>query len=176
MTPIRFVHSTDILEPESSSRRWVFGVQNPRSRGMKTLKTLDLDSAQLIERYVATHEVTWFSLGQCGLCARAEVLDTATGHTRATWVQHTSRWRIRRARNNASERNALAYGPINIWYRRQQCLGVWVVWTFEDSVGVTELDNATEIEHGNFVGDITDNTEVVGDEYETRAVLLLQVD
>ena len=92
MTPIRFVHSTDILEPESSSQRWVFGVQNPRSRGIKTLKTLDLDVAQLIERYVATHEVARLDLGECRLCARAEVLHTATGHAWATWVQHTAGW------------------------------------------------------------------------------------
>lgn len=114
MTPIRFVHSTDILEPESSSQRWVFGIQNPRNRMLKTLKTLetlktlDLDVTQLIERYVATHEVARLDLGECRLCARAEVLHTATGHTGATRVQHTSRWWVRRARNNTGERNALA--------------------------------------------------------------------
>ena len=110
MTPIRFVHSTDILEPESSSQRWVFGVQNPRNSRLKTretLETLDLDVAQLIERYVATHEMARLDLGECRLCARAEVLHTASGHTRATRVQHTSRWWVRRARNNTGERNAL---------------------------------------------------------------------
>jgi hypothetical protein len=64
MTPIRFVYSTDILEPESSSNERVYGVQNPRSRGIKRLKRLDLDCAQLIERYVATHEMPGLDLGE----------------------------------------------------------------------------------------------------------------
>jgi hypothetical protein len=45
---------------------------------------LGLDYAQLIERYVAAHEMTRFNLGELRLNACAQVLDSAASQARAT--------------------------------------------------------------------------------------------
>ncbi len=62
----------------------------------------------MIERYVAAHEMPRFDLGEGWFGAGAQVLNTAPGHARATRVQNTPGWRVGRAWNDASERNALA--------------------------------------------------------------------
>ena len=62
----------------------------------------------MIERYVAAHEMPRFDLGERRLGAGAQVLYTASGHARATGVQNASRRWVGRARDDASERNALA--------------------------------------------------------------------
>ncbi len=66
MAPIRCRNSTDILRSQSSPEGGAICELN----WLKTEEEkLDLDFAQLIERYVAAHEMSGFDLGQCWLGA-----------------------------------------------------------------------------------------------------------
>ena len=62
----------------------------------------------MIERYVAAHEMPRFDLGEGWFGAGAQVLNSASGHARATGVQNASRRWVGRAWDDASKRNALA--------------------------------------------------------------------
>ena len=62
----------------------------------------------MIERYVTAHEMPRFDLGEGWFSAGAQVLNTASGHARATRVQNTPRRRVGWAWDDASEWNALA--------------------------------------------------------------------
>ena len=59
--------------------------------------------------------------------------------------------------------------------RREQRLRVRVVRAVEDALGRAELHDPTEVEHGDPVGQVADDAQVVRDEEVARGAVALQV-
>ena len=59
--------------------------------------------------------------------------------------------------------------------RREQRLGVWVRRRAVDLVPRADLDDLAEIHHGDAIGDVADDGQVVGDEQVGEPELVLQL-
>ena len=93
----------------------------------------------------------------------------------ASRMEHAPAGRIRRARNLALQRDAVVIVTVDARDRRQQGLGVRVVWSVEHVVGLADLHDAAEVHHRDAIGEVAHHTEVVADEHVTGALLDLQL-
>src|SRR5438067_2065269 len=76
-------------------------------------------------------------------------------------VEDAARRRLRSARDLAGELDALASAAVDRRHRREQRLRVRMVRAVEDDLGASELHQAAEIEHGDAVGHVAHDAEVV---------------
>src|ERR1700712_274366 len=106
---------------------------------------------------MAGHPVAVIALPQqrC-LAAAAWLRDRAPG------VEMTAARRVDRARHFALEPNAL---PFHFWvryrHRRQQGFGIGMTRRVVERLGRRRLDDAAEIHHGDALGDMFDDREVM---------------
>ena len=130
-----------------------------------------LQLAQLLDRVVAAPEVARLDLLELRLLLVADVADVA----RAAGVEHAARRRVGVAGDLALEPDALALLAVRLRDRRQQRLGVGVVRRAEHRLGVAELHQPPEVEHGDAVGEVAHDAEVVRDEQVGDALVGLQL-
>ena len=83
---------------------------------------------------------------------------------RAARVEDAARRRVRGARDLALEPDPLAPHAVDRRHGREQRLGVRVVRPVEDRLGRAQLHQPAEVEHGDAVGQVADDAEVVRDE------------
>ena len=63
---------------------------------------------------------------------------------------------------------------MEIWDRGQQHLGVRMMRPTEDFTGRTNLQDLSEVHHGDAIGDILNDAEVVGHEQIGNTIVRLQ--
>ena len=108
---------------------------------------------------------------QCRLFGPAAVEDE-----RAAGVEAASLRRIDRARHVALEDDGIAVGAgFGQRHGRKQCLGVGMSWRRKDLAARGHLDDLAEIHHGDAVGHVLDDGEIVADEEQRQAELALEV-
>src|SRR3954451_24066752 len=95
---------------------------------------------------------------------------------RAARVEDAAARRVRRARDLAGELDPLAPTAVDRRHRREQRLGVRMVWSVEDRLGGAELHQPAEVQHGDAVREVADDAEVVRDEEVRDLTLGLQLD
>ena len=103
------------------------------------------------------------------------MFNSAACHSRTTWVQNTTGWRVCRAWYFAAKSNAHTLCTLDVGHARNQGFGVWVMWASEHRLGVTKFHDSTEVQHRNAVGDISDHAQVVRDEHVTNILARLQI-
>src|SRR5262245_46778190 len=96
----------------------------------------NLERSQFIRRDVAAHEVARLCLGERRLLRLA---DAARQPARAPGVEDASAGRIGGAGNLAGENDPLRASSLKGWHRRQQRLGVGMMRSGEDGLGVAVL-------------------------------------
>ena len=91
-------------------------------------------------------------------------------------MQNTSARRLGHARHFTDETDTIGRLAVDTWQRRHQRLGVGVVRSGEHLVGRTQFHDPTEVEHGDAVGQIPNDAQVVGDEQVGDVLRALQID
>ncbi len=76
-------------------------------------------------------------------------------------MEDTSRGQRGGARDVPLELDPVSPSAVDRRHGGQERLGVRVVRTVEDDVGRAELLHPSEVEHGDPIGDVADDTEVV---------------
>ena len=95
---------------------------------------------------------------------------------RATCVKMASRWQFRRAGYITRQHYAVAFAfRVSDRSSRQQCLCIRMMWRLEQSVRVREFYQAAQVHHSDASRDVTDHSEIVGDEQISDIQPLLQV-
>ena len=96
---------------------------------------------------------------------------------RAARAEAAARRRVDRARHVAGQDDAVALAAGHgLRVRGEERNRVRVQRPREELVGRRDLDDAPEVHHGDAVGDVADDGEVVGDEDVGEVELLLQLD
>ena len=107
--------------------------------------------------------------GSCSIADLAEQAGTAR-------VEDAARGQRGGARDVALELDPVSPAAVDRRHGGEERLGVRVVRTVEDDVGRAELLQPSEVEHGDPIGDVADDAEVVRDEEVRDPLLRLQLD
>src|SRR5260370_22585911 len=100
----------------------------------------------------------------------------AIEHEWTASVESASAGWIDRARHVALQDDRGARGPgLRHRHGREQRLGVGMFWRGEDLLPWRHLDDLAEIHHADTVRHVLDDREIVADEEQREAELLLQV-
>src|SRR5699024_10390674 len=126
---------------------------------------------------LAPRQLWNLSLAASPACRIQSLVQRASAH------EGTARNFVGRAGKIPRENDAFScafYMGVGYGDRRQQRLRVGVLRVVEDLVDVTELDELSEIHHGDAISEVPDDGEIVGDEEvrdaELRLELVEQVD
>src|SRR6202022_4235043 len=80
------------------------------------------------------------------------------------------------ARDLAGELDSSPPAAVDRRYRGKQGFGIWMVRAVEDDLGGPELHQPAKIEHGDAVGDVAHDAQVMGDEEIRDPSLDLELD
>ena len=131
-----------------------------------------LQHAELLDGDVAAHQVLGLDLDERRLGLLADRAELA----RAAGMEDASGGRRRGAWDVALQADPVASAAVDRRHRRQQRLRVRVVRAVEHDIRRTELLEASEVEDGDPVRDVTDDAEVVRDEEVRDPLLRLELD
>ena len=124
-----------------------------------------------LAREMAGGDMTRRHFGERWRRRRADRLGVA-----AARMEGTAGRRRRSARDLALEDDGFVLrGRIRPRDRGQQSLRIRMPWTCEEGFGRREFDDATDIHHGEPIGDVLDDAEIVRDEEIADTEILLQI-
>ena len=99
-------------------------------------------------------------------------------HIRAACMEMAPRSRIDRTGHVTSEDDALAFScdhRIRNGNRGEQCFGIRMEGIFVERIPVSQLDDLAQVHHGDAVGNVTYNREIVGNEEIGQTEFVLKI-
>ncbi len=130
-----------------------------------------LHAPQLVDRDVAAHQVAGLGLGERRLLLLADVADLPG----ASRVEDAARRRRYRARDLALQADTGPFASAERRHSGQQRLRVGMVRALEHAIGVAHLHEPAEIQHGDPIGEVPHDAQVVRDEHVRDAFDRLHV-